>query len=316
MRFSYLLALTLTLAGAVTFWYQRTEAICPALLGYRVGTIDSHFTLSKEEAIAQLASAESLWEASVGRDLFYYDENADLAVEFIFDERQATADSELNQKQTLDAQKAENDVVFEKINDLQKEYEERSRDYQGKVSAYEGRLSAYNDKVSKYNDQGGAPAEVFDELEKEKNDLADEASELNVIANQLNEMANKINELGDQGNKLVEAYNREVQVYNDEFGYSREFTQGDFQGDRINVYKFSNNAELQKVLVHELGHALGIDHVEGESSVMYYLLGDTNTTPSLSREDKDAFVSVCGTGDEWQHKTRRLIRNFLTTINF
>lgn len=315
MRFSYLLALVLILAGAGTFWYQRAAAMCPVPLAYRVGTIDSHFNITKEDAIAQLAQAETVWEDNAGRELFYYDESAALAVEFVFDERQAAADFELNQRQTLDSQKEENEAVFEKIDQLKKEYETSTKEYQEKVDAYEARLNAYNQKVNQYNDQGGAPPAVYRELEKEKEDLAEESRALNNSAAQLNELAEKINELGDQGNRLVEAYNREVEVYNSEFGYSREFTQGDYQGDRINVYKFSNNAELQKVLVHEFGHALGIDHVEGESSVMYYLLGDMGTAPTLSSEDKEAFVSVCGNGSEWQHKVRQQIRRMLSIVN-
>ena len=315
MRFSYLLTLTLILAGAGTFWYQRGAAICPVPLAYRVGTIDSHFNITKEGAIEQLAQAEKVWEENAGRELFYYDEDATLVVEFVFDERQASADSEVSQRQTLDSQKEENEATFRKIDELQREYETSTREYQEDVNAYEGRLNAYNQKVNQYNDQGGAPSDVYDELEREKEDLAEESRTLNDKATKLNEQAEKINELGDQGNRLVEAYNREVEVYNSEFGYSREFTQGDYQGDRINVYKFSDNTELQKVLIHEFGHALGIDHVEGESSVMYYLLGDMSAVPSLSREDKEAFLSVCGNGEGWQHKIRRQIRSVLTTFN-
>ncbi len=233
----------------------------------------------------------------------------------MFDERQASADSEISQRQTLDAQKEENEAVFKKIDELKGEHEVRTKEYQEKVDAYESRLNAYNQKVNQYNDQGGAPSSVYDELEAEKEDLAKESRTLNDAATELNELAEKINELGDQGNRLVEVYNREVEVYNSKFGYSREFTQGDYQGNRINVYKFSGNAELQKVLVHEFGHALGIGHVEDESSVMYYLLGDMSTAPILSSEDKEAFVSVCGNGSEWQHQVRQQIRSMLSIIN-
>lgn len=315
MRFSYLLALVFTLVGAGVSWYQAGAAICPVPLGYHVRNLDNHFNISKEEAIAQTAKAEKVWEDYAGRDLFYYDENSELVVDFVFDERQATADSETSQRELLDKEKEQNEETFTKIKDLQAEYEVKTRDYQGDVSAYESRLEEYNQKVNRYNDQGGAPQSVYTELEEEKNRLAKEASDLNDTATQLNELANKINELSEQANKLVEAYNQKVQYYNTKFGYSREFTQGDYQDGLINVYKFSNETELEKVLVHEFGHALGMDHVEGESSVMYYLLGDTSSAPRLSDEDKEAFVAVCGTGDEWSHKARRFIRNLLEVIN-
>ena len=46
-----------------------------------------------------------------------------------------------------------------------------------------------------------------------------------------------------------------------------------------------------RVLVHELGHALGIGHVENPDSIMYsYSIGETLT---LSEEDLAALKEVC-----------------------
>jgi len=315
MRFPFIAALVLTIAGASTFWYKDTAGICPAPITYRIGQLDSHFAISKEDAIAELKKSEEIWENHAGRELFTYDEEGVLVVDFVFDERQAMADSELTSRQTLDARKVEHEKLFATIDGLQKEYESRTNDYQKELSAYEGRLSTYNETVSRYNDQGGAPSEEFAKLERDKASLARESEALNAKSASLNEMAGKINQLGDEANKLVEAYNKEVEQYNDQFGYEREFTQGDYGGGKINIYKFSNREELHTVLVHEFGHALGIDHVEGGSSVMYYLLGDTTVTPELSSEDKEAFASVCGDGTGIEHTLRRFIRTTLIALN-
>jgi hypothetical protein len=308
MRFPYLLALVLTFAGTGTFWYKNTDSVCPTPLTYRVGAIDSHFNLDIDAAKTHLAEAEAVWEAAAGRELFVYDDNAAFVVDFIFDERQAEADIEVTKQRDLDTKKSENDSLVKTIEDLQSEYSTLSEKYKQRVSAYEVRLTAYNQRVSTLNDQGGAPAEVFGELEQERGGLNAESSELSKKADELTSLSNKINELSQQGTQLVDKYNQEVADYNKKFGYAREFTQGDYQGDHINVYKFSNDEELQAVLTHEFGHALGLEHVEGESSVMYYLLKDTTGTPVLSKEDKDAFVTQCGTGEEWQHRVRALIR--------
>lgn len=311
MRFSYLLALILTLAGAGTFWYKSTASICPVPLHYRVGQIDPHFNLDTEAAKKHLTNAEAVWEDSAGRDLFTYEENASLVVDFIFDERQAEADVEVTEQKALDTKKSENDSLVETIEGLQTEYDELAESYNKRVSLYEARLNAHNDRVSSYNDQGGAPSEVFSELEQERNRLNTESVALSKKADELTALANKMNELSERGNQLVDEYNQEVVSYNKKFGYAREFTQGDYQDGRINVYKFSDDSELLAVLTHEFGHALGLDHVEGDSSVMYYLLKDTVSTPVLSQEDKDAFVIQCGTGEEWPHRMRALIRTLI-----
>lgn len=311
MRFPYIIALVITLAGAGSFWYQSTAAICPAPLSYRVGQIDTQFNLTKEQAVQYLFEAESVWEKEIGRELFTYDGSAPFTVNFVFDDRQADANFEVTERALLDTKKTENETLLATVNTLQAQYDELSVTYKKRVESYEQRLSSYNEKVNSYNDQGGAPGEVFSNLEKEKEVLNQESSALSKTADELNVLADKTNELAEKGNQFVEIYNQEVALYNQKFGYSKEFTQGDYQANTINVYKFSDEYELKSVLTHEFGHALGIGHVEGESSIMYYLLKDTSSAPVLSPEDKEALISMCGTGDELAHRARLAIRSFL-----
>lgn len=316
MRFPFLIALSTSIALAGTVWYKQTATMCPIPLAYNISQIDSHFNLSLEQAKAQVAVAEAVWENSAGRDLFKYDENADLTINFVFDERQALADSEVSQKQQLDSKRDENDTLRKTIEELQKEYEEDASSYERAVDVYEQNLTAYNNQVQTYNDQGGAPPEAYDELEAEKNSLNRTSSGLDATSARLNELAGKINELGNNSNKLVDEYNREVETYNEQFGFSREFTQGDYFDSIINIYKFSDERELIAVLTHELGHSLGIEHVEGESSVMYYLLEDSDSAPVLSQNDIEAFIASCGTGESIEAQVRLIIRNVLKALNF
>lgn len=308
MRSKFIIALFLTVVGASTYWYQLTARVCPAPLSYRIGEFDSSFTISKDEAKKYLAEAEAVWEEKMGRELFVYDEEAEFTIDFIYDERQETADSESAKRRQLDIDKEKSDKLHETVEALQSEYKSLANDYESKVKAYEKRLEEHNVMVNKYNDQGGAPANVFEELESKKSALNSEAEALTRTATELNSMVSEINQVSEEGNKLVEKYNQAVETYNKEFGFEGEFTQGDYQGDNINVYKFSNPRELKAVLAHEFGHSLGIDHVEGESSLMYYLLAEENPTITLSESDEEAYYGVCGTTETTEQKIRRLIR--------
>ena len=300
---------TILFGGA--YWYQSTARLCPVPFEYRVGNIDDSFSITPSEARAFADSAVQVWEREVGRDLFRYDEAADFTIDFIFDERQEIADSEAAQRTFLDQQRDESEAVRETVARLQAEYQELSTTYESRVAAYEARLATHNQKVNQYNDRGGAPADVFDQLEEERRALEAAAAALEKTAAELNDFADEINELGVRGNTLVEQYNRSVEQYNAAFGFEREFTQGDYQGDAIHIYKFSSDAELETVLAHEFGHALGIDHVEGSSSVMYYLLEDTSSSPTLSAFDVAAYYGVCGLKETTPQKVRRVIRNLL-----
>jgi len=303
-----LFALTIPFA----LWYTNTAAQCPVPLSYRLGTIDESFSLSEAEAKADIETAAAVWEESVGRDLFVYDESATFAVNFVFDERQESLNQEQLERQELDQTRSQNNDVLQQVESLQVQYEDLTQTYKANVARYEQDLATYNADVNTYNDRGGAPPDKFSELETERVRLSRAADSLSSTAEQLNTLVSKINGLSDRGNQLVNDYNREVHVYNEEFGFAKEFTQGDYQGNEINIYTFTNNNELINVLTHEFGHALGIGHVETNGSVMYYLMDGTDSVTNLSTDDTLAFLEVCGATQTLGQQVRHTIRSFLT----
>lgn len=314
MKSRYFIALLLTLSISGVYWYKSTASECPVPLSYRLGEIDESFSISEFEALSYIKEAELIWEDVVNRQLFVYDESSDFVIDFVFDERQASANSEAEQREILDVQKEKNESVLRTVETLQAEYQVLSDGYKKRADAYEANLTEYNTEVSNYNDHGGAPPDVYEELGTKKDSLNEESTALSRMVVELNDLAEEINLLGERGSELVDSYNREVNDYNSEFGFAREFTQGDYQKEKISIYKFSSGTELVNVLAHEFGHALGIDHVEGSSSLMYYLLEDTHESPVLSGNDILAYQSVCGMTETFEQKIRRVIRELLTKI--
>lgn len=311
MRFSYVVAFLFAIVVGVGYWYQTTAAICPVPLSYRIGEVDESFNLSFEEAKERVERAESEWEEAVNRNLFVYDDSAKFTVNFIFDERQEQSNAEERERRFLDGQLAENEELFAAVEIAQVEYEKLTNSYQTGLASYESRLNEYNQTVQRYNDRGGAPEDEFEALEEERVALEEEAEELESTVAELNKLASRINRLSNEGNRLIDAYNDKVEDYNQTFGLEREFTQGDYQGKEINIYEFSSDNELQAVLLHEFGHALGIGHVEASSSVMYYLLEDVDSTPFFSASDLEAFYSICGSEKQWDQQLRKAIRSLL-----
>lgn len=312
MRWSFLLSLVLTLALAGVYWYQSGAHRCPVPLSYRLGTLDPSFGLSTEAVLAHIAAAEAIWEDSVDRDLFIYDPKASFTINFLFDERQATNNAEALERQRLDQEQVNNAAVIEEIEALEASYDSLVRQYEARTSAYERSLKTYNETVQHYNDQGGALPDTFAQLEAERQQLAEVRDALTREASTLNQLATKLAEASAAANVQINAYNDHVSAYNTKFGEAREFTQGDYQGDFINIYTFQDTVELERVLAHEFGHALGIGHVEGTTSIMYYLMTEQSAVPDLSGSDRAAFMTVCGSGDEWGQRVRAIIRNLIT----
>lgn len=293
MRPLFTIVLIASLAASGCYFLYFYQPVCDTPFTYRLGEFDVRFNISREEAKEALLKAEAVWEEPIGRNLFTYDESSNFPVNFIFDDRQERTLSEEAQRAALDAKEAASAKINAAYTELTKKYEELEADYKTKVSAYEKKLDAFNATVNKYNQNGGAPAAEFEKLEATKKSLEREENKIDTEAKGLAGMVDEINTISDQGNRIINQYNQSVKTYNKNFSHGGEFTQGDYQGKSITIYKFSDMPELTTVLAHEFGHALGIAHVEGSSSIMYYLLEEQSADLQTTPEDLVAFEAVC-----------------------
>ena len=309
MRSGFIIMLLVTVLFAGGYFYYIAQAVCPVPITYRVGELDERFGLSLDEAKVAIADAAELWEEATGQNLFSYDEDAKFVINFQYDERQAYATAEEILKDRLEAAENINEALSDTYAQLVAEYNKTKLTYADRVEKYERRLVAYNQKVQDYNEQGGAPSEVYADLEAEKDALDRERTALNDLSAELNELVGKINDVGDRGNALIANYNENVGVFNEKFGETREFTQGDYNYERINIYTYKDKQELETVLAHELGHALSLDHVEGSSSIMYYLIGEQPAKLDLSETDLAEFNRICGDMNLWDKIVYRLTNN-------
>jgi phage host-nuclease inhibitor protein Gam len=314
MRSTLLVALIFSVLLGSTFWYQTTKHLCPVPIAYRIGELNPAFNLSEADAKAVLVRAEAVWEADFQRELLRYDDTADFLVNFVFDDRQATNNTVDRELATLDAVAAQNEAYVENIKQLQAEFADLQARYEADVDNYQAELTVYNEEVQRYNDQGGAPPNEFERLNTVQAELAATAASLDDTVRTLRRLQRELNRLGAETNERIRDYNAEVEEFNAEFGEPREFTQGDYQGDEINIYAFNNEVELVTVLAHEFGHAFGINHIDEQSSVMYYLTQERSEEPTLTDLDRTAFFTTCGATESWQQRVRRLIRERVLTL--
>lgn len=276
------------------------QAICPAPLSYSIGEIDESFGLTFDEARLALSEAENIWEDATGQNLFTYDGDSSFSVNFIYDERQAYTDAEGDYKEKLDQTQSVSDAINNTYTKLVANYNDLQIVYSDKVARYEKNLAAHNAQVAKYNGAGGVTQELYDALQERKVELDAEQTSLNQLSQKLSVLVSEINDISDRGNVLVETYNRGVEEYNHSFGESREFTQGTYSSDkRIDIYTYADTQELRLVLAHEFGHALSLDHVTNEESVMYFLIGKQPKEITLTQEDLDEFARVCSNQTFW-----------------
>lgn len=312
MRGGFITAFGITVLLAGGYFYIAAQAICPIPLSYRVGDIDERFGISHEELRSVVEKAEEVWEKTSGRELFVYDENSNFTINLVYDDRQAFTDAEMEERARLENTESASGAIQNEYDKLVSQYDTLQKQYEEAVESYKKDLSAYNEEVSYYNVEGGAPAEVYDQLEKEKSRLETEQMDLEKTIVSLNGLVEQINMVGERGNNLIDTYNRGVDQFNNTFNTHREFTQGTYRSDgRIDIYTFTDPKELKLVVAHELGHALSIDHVAGSESVMYFMIGEQLDDLVPSEYDMIAFTEVCRERSFWD----TIVLGFNTSFN-
>lgn len=311
MRLVTLLLLLVVMAVSSASWYVLEIATCSTPIYYRLGQLDDAFGVTPEVAKEHIKAATDVWQQLTSRSLFIYDERASFTINFMYDERQATTDAvetfseQINRLATAVAS-FENNVTEREaaLRTARTSYEERLARYQTNVTAFE-------QERAEYIASGERTVRKEANLERQRLSLNAEAASLQRAAEALNELGQRFNTFVDEGNAVIQEYNSLVNSFNARFGQRREFTQGDFQGDRINIYTFTDYLELQRVLVHEFGHALGIGHVEDETAIMYHMLGSQPEVPTLQPDDRAAFAAVCLADDTWYLQLQILLRTTL-----
>ncbi len=280
---------------AVKEGYTYYLGPCATPLHYKIGRFDKDFNLAEPNFQKAIAEAETVWEKEEkGRELFAFDPKATFTINLVYDERQA--ETEARRRTEFGLTEVEN--FFRKIdaefNQLKSRYESQAKAYESALSAFESLQASYKDKVAYWNARGGAPKKEYEQMEQERQELSKTASSLNEGAKELNRLAEQVNALLTRRNASAEEYNRVIKEYNQKYGRRDQFDQAEYTGKEINVYQFTNLVDLKLALAHELGHALGMDHVENSKSIMYYLTQEgSSVNLSPTAEDLAELRSVC-----------------------
>lgn len=259
----------INLNDVLTLKEKANSSICDKPVRYKIGSIDPNFKINESEFLNKIQEASDLWKDAYGKTLFVYDTNSDLEINLIYDERQENLDKIEN---------SESEVLLESAS-----VEEQNRIYDQKVAELEKQVDELNKQIDYWNSKGGAPEAEFKYLTKMQEDLNKKVEELNDLADNLNRVVGEVNKNIDNFNQMVSKFNNIV-MEKPEIGLC---TSGE---EKIDIYFFSDEDNLVDTLAHEMGHSLGLDHIENENAIMNPVVSE-NT--ELTDADVELIKNYC-----------------------
>ena len=269
---------------------------CSTPITYSIGEVDPRFNLPRSTVIHNVQQAENLWEEPSGKDLFQYiEENGEITVRFVYDERQEATDKLAAIGIKIDESRATYDSLRARYDALSAKVEQEQAVYKEKLAEYHANEEAYNAEVERWNEAGGAPPAEYAKLNAEKAALRDQVATIKRMERQLNADIDTLNALATTLNQLIVHLNLNVEQYNRTGARGGEFEEGLYEVKKgittISIFEFSNTTKLIRVLAHELGHALDLEHVEDEQAIMYEINKGSSLEPTEA--DLAELARVC-----------------------
>jgi hypothetical protein len=299
--FRSVLAWVVTLAILIGSGALAVSEVLPLLpcrqpIRYSIGEVDPRFGMSREKFAKAVEEAGGAWSQKAGKPLFLEVSKGGMIMNAVYDYRQEARQKMETLGIKVDETKKSYDQLKAKHASLDALFAKRQQEYTSLKNRFEQKKAAYEAAAAEVEQRGVTHDDVerLETMRTEINamvhDLNTRSEQLQHILDELNAVITVLNNLGQKTNETINAYNDVGGTLDDEYDaavYIRNVS-----GRKIDVFTFSDEPELKRLLMHEMGHALGLPHLQATGSVMYYL--NQSKSPMLTEADVGALSERCG----------------------
>ncbi len=285
--------------------FFHTQGPGPGTLpvSYRIGSVDERFGLTRQEVAEAVEQAASIWENACGRDVFCELSDGQVEINLVYDYRQETSDKLKGIGGRIDNTRGSYDALNAHIDQLQAEYRQVQADLSADIASYNEHVEAFHVRSAQAMRLESSSGDISQELDIERTTLEEMRDDLQSRQEELKAMAETLKGMVAVANEIANNLNIRLRDYNSTGkDLGREFSEGCYERRNgtqgITVFHFSDRTKLVRVLAHEMGHALGMKHVDNPEAIMYRLNQSDSLDPAP--EDIAALHQALGITDTGQ----------------
>lgn len=290
---------------------RPVQTLCRSQVAWHIADIDPRFNMSREALTDTMTEGTQLWNQAAGTPLFVRTRDQGIAVSLIFDHRQALYDQlreMFDQAEQLRKDIAQADQDLAVLNAEIDELNTRIDSENQQLQALQQDFEALRDRHA--NRRGQVPSSVMPKLQTLQaasqeihEQLQNRIREAERVRYRFNTHVAERNLVAEQYTSLVNDLNRrsaaqgadtnvgEHGIFIRQRGRNVEVAE-----EQIHVFRVSSQEALLTILAHELGHAIGINHLPEPDAIMTARLESQlgQLLPQqLSNADKRALRVVC-----------------------
>ncbi len=278
--------------------HQRTavrsiDSSCGKPISLTIGQIDEQFNIDSETLRNAVEEAANEWNIATGEPLFVVRGDGAVTVNLLFDGRQDS----INQ---LAAEEREISAVSEALKVRIQRHDAAVREIESAAASWNRETELHNKRVERMNARSATPVESSSDyaaLQAERQEITATSGRLHEAQRSLMLERDRVNQDAIVLKQEGEALNARIRSVQERFPPS-VVTEGEHRRgpsvNEINIYTFHNLQEFHVVLLHELGHTLGLPHTEEQPTIMHPLIEHGSGPYHLTSSDVQAALNLCG----------------------
>lgn len=262
-------------------------------LEYKIAKVDSEFPLNKKVFRNIVKKSEKKWEGQINVDLFEYNPEAEFSINLVYNDNLSKFKGK-----ALSPFEKEVKKIKEKRDSLARKYDKTSGEYNDMVDKYNRLSKEYNQEIKKMEQKEDFDQDKYEQLQKKQERFQDLNKKIKQKKKKAKQLADKVKEV--KGKLELKTKNREggTNTFKNKFGLEEKFNQNNLKDNKLNIYSFRTPDTLKLKLMHQMGHALGLEHADGnKSSIMYPKKSEQILTNLLlTKEDTNLLKEGCNRG--------------------